>query len=153
MNLYLVQHGKAASKEVDAARGLTEVGREEVVSVGKALAERDIGVREIRHSGKKRTEETAELLEAHFSGETLVATKPGLAPNDDVRAVIDALENRVQDLMIVGHLPFLSRLASSLLVSDADAAVVAFQNAGVLCLGRDGDGVWRVAWYILPGVG
>lgn len=51
--------------------------------------------------------------------------------------------------MIVGHLPHLSRLASSLLTGRQDAEVVGFQYGGVVCLERTNDG-WKLGWMIVP---
>jgi phosphohistidine phosphatase len=53
--------------------------------------------------------------------------------------------------MIVGHLPFLSRLASTLLIGDETVALVAFRNGGVVCLERGEEkGRWRLTWAVVP---
>jgi phosphohistidine phosphatase len=52
----------------------------------------------------------------------------------------------------VGHLPFLSRLASRLLAGDEDADVVSFRKGGVVCLQRGETGRWSVAWMVVPDV-
>lgn len=54
-------------------------------------------------------------------------------------------------LAVVGHLPFLDRLASLLVAGHEGAAVVAFQNAGLVKLvpkaGREG---YAVRWILTP---
>jgi phosphohistidine phosphatase len=50
---------------------------------------------------------------------------------------------------LVGHLPFMARLASLLLTRDPKAEIVAFQPGTVLCLEGEG-GTWRVAWMLRP---
>jgi phosphohistidine phosphatase SixA len=45
--------------------------------------------------------------------------------------------------MLVGHLPFLGRLASTLLVGDPDRLSTRFADAGVMVLCRVGGG-WRI---------
>ncbi len=60
-----------------------------------------------------------------------------------------------QPLMLVGHLPFLSRLASLLLVGDPERALVRFRMGGIVCLtgepaGAGGTGGWMVAWMLIP---
>jgi phosphohistidine phosphatase len=52
--------------------------------------------------------------------------------------------------MIVGHLPFMEKLASLLVAGSEDADIVAFQMGGVVCLERDDVGVWRVRWMVTP---
>ncbi|MCK4450112.1 MAG: hypothetical protein KAX26_05930 [Anaerolineae bacterium] len=39
--------------------------------------------------------------------------------------------------VLVGHLPFLDRLASLLVTGDADHSIVRFQMGGIVCLVRE----------------
>ena len=55
-----------------------------------------------------------------------------------------------RSLMLVGHLPFLSRLVSRLLGLDADRAVVEFQMGGVVCLELDASRTWTVRGVLPP---
>jgi phosphohistidine phosphatase len=52
-------------------------------------------------------------------------------------------------VMLVGHLPFLARLAGLLLSGDADNPIVRFRTGGIVCLTRDEDR-WQVAWILTP---
>ena len=52
--------------------------------------------------------------------------------------------------MIVGHLPYLSRLLSALLGVPQERAVVAFQVGGVVHLERDNHEEWRLRWILPP---
>ena len=52
--------------------------------------------------------------------------------------------------MIVGHLPYLSRLLSVLLGAQQDRPLVAFQMGGVVHLERDDNGEWRLRWILAP---
>jgi phosphohistidine phosphatase len=109
MKVYLVQHGEAKPKSVDPTRPLTERGRREAQHVA-AFAERlGLEVRQIRHSGKTRAEQTAAILGEALSPPDGVAAASGLAPLDDVQSVADALAQEPQPVMLVGHLPFLAR--------------------------------------------
>lgn len=105
-------------------------------------------VPEILHSGKLRATETAELLArclnaVHDAG-------PDLQPNDDPGLWSAHLAARNEDVMLVGHLPHLERLASLLLRGDADRRVVTFRNAGVVCLERDDANAWHLIWAFTP---
>jgi phosphohistidine phosphatase len=63
MAIYLAQHGKAASKDVDPQRGLTPDGVAETDRVASLLARSNLTLDVIWHSGKTRTRQTAEILD------------------------------------------------------------------------------------------
>jgi phosphohistidine phosphatase len=52
-------------------------------------------------------------------------------------------------LMLVGHLPFLSRLVGFLLVGDCERPLVQFRNGGLVGLVRDGAN-WTITCVIPP---
>ncbi|MBI4241133.1 MAG: phosphohistidine phosphatase SixA [Candidatus Rokubacteria bacterium] len=149
MELYLVQHGEAEPESVNPARPLTGRGRLEVRRVARAAARLGLGIQQIRHSGKRRAEETAAILgEALGPLEGVVAVS-GLNPNDDVRPVAEDLARESRSLMLVGHLPFIARLAGLLVAGDPDRPVVRFRYAAVVCLGLE-EGRWLVNWVLTP---
>jgi phosphohistidine phosphatase len=55
-----------------------------------------------------------------------------------------------EDVMLVGHMPHMSRLASLLLTGDPSPGPVHFRNAGIVCLVRDPGGHWGIEWVITP---
>jgi len=55
-----------------------------------------------------------------------------------------------EDIVIVGHLPFLGRLAASLLTGRKSPGVVVFQQGEMMCLERGEDSFRQVAWMIIP---
>jgi phosphohistidine phosphatase len=149
MELYLVQHGEAKSKAEDPQRPLTERGREEVQRVAAFTAKAGLKVNQIRHSGKRRAEETASILAEHLSPAEGVLAIPGLAPMDDVRPIAKALQKETAPLMLVGHLPFVDRLAGLLVTGAPDRSVVRFRMGGIVCLEGAGDD-WAVKWVVRP---
>jgi phosphohistidine phosphatase len=62
MAVYFVQHGKSLSKDIDPERGLSDEGRAEVGHIAKVARDYGVHVAEIRHSGKKRAQQTAEIF-------------------------------------------------------------------------------------------
>ncbi len=149
MELYLVQHGEAKSKAKDPQRPLTERGRDEVQRVAAFAAKAGLKVSQVRHSGKRRAEETASILAEHLSPAEGVLAISGLAPMDDVRPIAQALQKETAPLMLVGHLPFMDRLAGLLVTGDPDCSVVRFRMGGIVCLeGEDED--WAVKWVVTP---
>lgn len=149
--VYLVQHGEAKPEEEDPQRPLTPRGREEVQRVAAWAARAGIPVDVIEHSGKLRAQQTAEILAAALQPPQGVRAVAGLAPLDDVRPVAERLAQGEERVMLVGHLPFMSRLASLLLVEDPEREIVRFRYGGILCLGRVEAG-WRVLWMVTPDV-
>jgi phosphohistidine phosphatase len=150
MKLYLVQHGQAQSKDEDPDRHLTESGREEVETMAAFLQPLNIKVKAIWHSGKPRAAQTAEILSSGVKAKLGVIHQDGLAPNDDVASVADEITQKKQDIFIVGHLPFLSRLASFLLCGDESVNVLRFQFSGVVCLELTEDTAWTLYWMVVP---
>ncbi|MEW5994222.1 MAG: phosphohistidine phosphatase SixA [Candidatus Zixiibacteriota bacterium] len=151
MQLYLVQHGEAKSKEEDPDRSLTDNGRADVERVARTVATHDAaGPARIIHSGKLRAQQTAEIIAAHLRPREGVSQSDGLAPLDDPAVWLKRLSDEDHDIMLVGHLPHLDKLAAALLTGNSDVSVVSFQMGGIICLVRDDSGKWRVAWMITP---
>jgi len=150
MKLYLIQHGEATTEEVDPSRPLTAKGRSDVQKIASFLKGIRIRPGAILHSGKKRAQQTAEIIAAPLRGDCHVPARGGLAPNDPVSALANELSGVDNELMIVSHLPFLGKLASTLLTGSESKIVVAFRQGGVVCLQRNEDQRWQVAWMVTP---
>jgi phosphohistidine phosphatase len=150
MKLYLVQHGEAKSKDVDPDRHLTEKGARDAERTAAFLKPLGLTVQAIWHSGKPRAAQTAEILARSLAPTDGVVERPGLAPNDAVEPAAEEANRAVDDLAIVGHLPFLARLAALIVAGAAEEGVVAFRNGGVVCLERDDGGAWSVLWDVIP---
>ncbi len=114
MALYLVQHGKSLSKEQDPEQGLSQEGYADVNRIAEVAAGYGVRPAAIRHSGKKRARQTAEIFAEALLGE-MSKTEPisGIDPLDDVAAVANTLKTG-DNLMLVGHLPFMERLTGFL---------------------------------------
>ena len=149
MKLYLVQHTKAASKEVDPQRALTEEGIQEIKKVADFINPLNLSVDYLWHSGKKRAQQTAEFLSEVITTNKEHTACDGLAPNDDVKTIENQIMSMNQNIMIIGHLPFLSKLASLLLTGSETSEIVIFRNAGIVCLNYI-DNKWHIEWIIIP---
>ncbi len=148
MRLYLVQHGEALPKERDPDRPLSEAGRADVERLADFLAQRRVRAARVFHSGKTRARQTAELLARALGG--ACEGRSGLAPNDRTEDVANEASRWTDDVALVGHLPFVGRLAARLVVGREDPGVAAFQPGSMLCLERDDDGVWTISWMLRP---
>lgn len=151
MRLYLVQHGEAKSEAEDAQRPLSDAGRQAVEKVARQAARAGVRPQAVLHSGKLRAQQTAEILARHLHPAPGPETVSGLAPNDDPASASELAQTATADTMLVGHLPHLSRLASLLLVNNADTQPVRFQMGGIVCLERDSPGSrWGLRWLLTP---
>ncbi len=149
MELYLVQHAAARSEQEDPLRSLTNDGTLTVTRMANLAKSVGIRVDAIWHSGKARAAQTAEILASAIAVSQGVLQREGLAPNDPIAPIAKELSSFNEDLMIVGHMPFLGKLASALIDGDESADIIAFQQGGVACLERDEDNIWRVKWMII----
>jgi phosphohistidine phosphatase len=147
VRLYLVQHGQAKSEAEDPERPLTDQGTDDVARVARQV----VGVAAVRparvvHSGKTRARQTAEVW-AGLLG-VGVEEADGLAPNDDPSTWAGRLEPSSDDLLLVGHLPHLGRLAALLVSGRPDVPLVSFHPGGLVGLDQDETG-W-VIWVVAP---
>jgi phosphohistidine phosphatase len=150
MRVYLVQHGASKSEEEDPQRRLTDKGIGEVQNVAKFLRPLKLVVDAVWHSGKARAQQTAELLAEAVGARDRVVQREGLGPKDQVATTKEALEQTGDDVMIVGHLPFLGKLVALLVTGSEENEIMEFQFASVVCIERRDDGRWKVAWMIRP---
>ncbi len=150
MKLYLVQHGHAVAKGMDPERPLSDQGRADARRTASFLGGAGVQVSAILHSGKKRAEETARLLTASVGTGEQPDEISGIAPLDPVPEFARTVNGWTSDTMVVGHLPFMGRFVSHLVVGDEALATVAFRPGTVLCLEREESGRWSIAWMIRP---
>jgi phosphohistidine phosphatase len=152
MDLYLMQHGEALSAEQDPERPLTDTGRASVDLVATKAGAAGVRVPRCFHSGKLRAEQTARILMDEIGPRGDVEPRAGLGPNDPVAETADWLRDLDADgpVAVVGHLPFLERLVSLLVVGDEDARTVRFHNGGLVRLVSDADGSFSVDWVLTP---
>lgn len=151
MALYIVQHGLSLPPEIDPERGLSDQGRREVARIADVAKDYGVKTTAIIHSGKKRARETAEILAAALEPAGGILARDGLAPQDDVIPLAEALDPYA-DHMLVGHLPFLERLTAYLITGKTEPTVFKLQNGGILCLERQA-GAWVIVWALMPHVG
>ncbi len=149
----LMQHAKAKRKEEDPQRNITEEGREETEKIAKFFVD-NIGLRidKIIHSTKLRAKQTAEILSKYIKPRDGVIEKEGLEPNADPSIWAEKLSIINENIVIVGHLPHLSKLTSLLVAEDTEKELVVFQYSNMVCLERDDKGKWRILWIIRPDI-
>jgi len=149
MKLYLVQHGDALAKDVNPDRPLSNVGHAEVGQMAELLSGH-MSVSRVFHSGKTRAQQTAEIFTAIIAGEFPIEAISGIGPNDSVEQFANWLMGWDEDILVVGHLPFLGRLVSLLVSSSAKKGVVSFIPGSIVYLESVDDGHFQVQWMVRP---
>jgi phosphohistidine phosphatase len=151
MRLYLVRHGEAVSSGGEGGRALSDTGRQQVERVARQAAAAGVRPHEVRHSGKLRAQQTAEILAQNLRVVRTPQFLRGLLPDDDPRPVADFAASAQGEQMLVGHMPYLGRLASLLLCGEPERDLIRFEPATMACLERGSPGSrWLLRWVISP---
>jgi len=145
MKVYLVQHAKPKSKEEDSDRPLSNEGKNDIIKIVKFLPQ--LNIKKVLHSSKLRAQQTAEILAKSLKAE--VINGDALEPLADPAIWTQRLDKESEDVMLVGHLPHLAKLASQLLTQNQEKPVISFKQGGIVCLEKTDHG-WEVAWMVTP---
>ena len=145
MKVYLVQHAKPKSKEEDPDRPLSNEGKNDIIKIVKFLPQ--LNIKKVLHSSKLRAQQTAEILAKSLKAE--VINGDALEPLTDPAIWAQRLDKESEDVMLVGHLPHLAKLASQLLTQNQEKPVISFKQGGIVCLEKTDHG-WEVAWMVTP---
>jgi phosphohistidine phosphatase len=154
MQLYLMRHGDAKKNEpgVLSKRGKKESKRI-AESLSKPLGNPLMEISKILCSGEIRAKETAEIVSKKLN--VPVEETEGLNPEHDVHLLLDMINEKNGNIMLVGHLPNLSKLASLLLLGEErdllgkERALFDFKKSSVACLESCDDG-WILKFFITP---
>lgn len=153
MNVYLVQHAENKPEEIDPDKSLSDKGRTDIESVASMVSKhKDLRLSGIYHSGKTRARQTAEVLEKHLKAKNKAEQAEGLQPLDDPKEWASRLSNSNGDILLVGHMPHMTKLASQLIINNPDREVIDFQNGGVVCLSSEDGKDWAVNWVVTPDI-
>ncbi|MCW8855365.1 MAG: phosphohistidine phosphatase SixA [Gammaproteobacteria bacterium] len=148
MKIYLMQHGEAKPKQVDPERALSVQGQQDVQKIADFINQSEMRVNRIIHSGKLRAQQTAEIISAKITTATTEISSC-INPNDDVIDFLEEIDNTEDELLVVGHLPFLSKLVTAL-VTGSDNDLLRYQPASIVCLERDDQECWLINWMLRP---
>ena len=152
MNVYLIRHAEAALKEIDPERNLTEQGVRDAQRLAEILAPLDLRVETVWYSPKPHASQTAAAVASSIAPPGAASVRDGLLSFDPVKPIARLLNRADSDIAIVGHEPFLGRLAARLVCRRASRPLVELDKPSALCLRRDVEGAWRIAWLISPQV-
>jgi phosphohistidine phosphatase len=144
LDIYLIQHAESVPEKEDSTRPLSHEGKQTIEKVAALAARLKIKPDFIFHSEKLRAKQTAEILARNLGLLDKVHERHGLGPLDPVAPVAEWLKEETAKgftgLAIVGHLPFLDKLTSLLIIENENPSVVSFQNGAIVKLAPRPDG-------------
>ena len=161
MYLYLLRHGIAVESgtpgyENDSERPLVPKGERRLRSVAAAMEKLELSFDLILSSPFLRARQTAEIVAGELPLKKRIEFFEGLVPGGNPKALIHALHElkpAPENVLLVGHEPYLSRLISLLVSGGADAAAVEMKKGG-LCKLEAGElrlgQCARLAWLLTP---
>jgi len=147
MRLYLIQHGLSLPEEKDPEKSLSPEGKKQTQEAVEFLKGKNIKVDCIWHSTKLRSVQTAQIISKQISCSE-IQERNDINPLDPVGGFPEKIQSFNNDLMIVGHLPFLQKLASLLLAGSENYQFISFKNSGVVCL--EYSEVWKIVLMVIP---
>lgn len=138
MLLFLFRHGEAVPYAgSDADRQLTASGHADnvlvVAKLSEKLEESQASIEQILCSPFKRAQQTAQSVLEKYSDVEMQATKT-LTPENPAQQVLDYVDSA--SVMLVGHNPLLSKLAS-LLIDGREDSEIHLGTSNILCLEVD----------------
>ena len=147
MRLYLIRHGISLPEEKDPEKSLSQEGKEQTQKIAEFLKTKSVKVDAIWHSPKLRAIQTAQIIsKSIFCPE--IQERNDLNPLDSVEKFPEEIQSLNKNLMIVGHLPFLQKLASLLLSGAETNQSISYKNSGAVCL--EYTDTWKIAWMVTP---
>ena len=148
MILYIVRHGDADTPApTDDERELSKKGRKITAAMGKLLKSCGFDVPDlIVSSPLLRADQTARIMAEEFAPDAGFEINDGLRPGKDLEVAMSIIAQKrkeAETLMIVGHDPLLSILASAL-VSGLDMPVIEMKKSGVA--------IFEITRFNIPGM-
>jgi phosphohistidine phosphatase len=138
MMLFIMRHGLAEEptpKGDDSARKLTAKGSAKIRKAAAGLRAAGFAFNMILTSPIPRAMETAELVAKELGGpkpKTVPELATGIAPAGLLEALIKL--KLPESVLIVGHEPTLSRLASLMLTGSSESAGIKLKQGGIIAL-------------------
>jgi len=160
MNLYLLRHAiaverTASDESADSARALTAEGAKKMRRIAKGMKNLELNFDLILSSPYRRARQTAEIVARRLRAERKLKFTEHLTPRGDAGELIEEighLHGRPDELLLVGHEPYLSHLAARVLARDNQLRLT-LKKGGLIKLAvkrlRDGPCA-TLEWLLTP---
>jgi phosphohistidine phosphatase len=138
MNLFLLRHGIAAEPDAlgiktDAERPLVPKGEDRLRAAAVAMEKMKLSFDAIISSPYLRAKQTAEIVARHFKLQKKLAFSDDLIPGGNPQALIrqiNDLKPAPENILLVGHEPYLSRFIA-LLAAGIPTATIEMKKGGL----------------------
>jgi phosphohistidine phosphatase len=157
LSLVLIRHAEAEPRDPsvpDPTRRLTRKGERTARRIGKTLRRLGLDDARVLTSPAERALATARIVSTRLrQPEGALTVEDRLAPGGSVSGALEALSNQGGVIVLVGHEPELSRLASRLLVGRHRLPLRLRKGGALLITGEapgDRSGL-RLEWLMKPG--
>ena len=139
MNLYILRHGLAVEPGTpgfakDSARPLTPKGERRLWQVAQAIKALDLSFDLILSSPYLRARQTAEIVAGALNAHKQLEFSDSLTPEGSSKTLVELLNHLKpppENVLLIGHEPYLSGLISMLVSGETGFAVV--MKKGGLC--------------------
>lgn len=153
MKIFLMRHAEASPTSPDPARELSLRGER----ISRAMAAFLKGntwfaVSEIWSSTYTRAIQTAECVREGVDASLPITQQPFLTPESDPETALQVLQKVEQPILVVGHNPHLSLLASTCLGLSTRHHYLPFKKSALMALSKDplqASG-WTLSAYLTP---
>ncbi|HLI78338.1 MAG TPA: phosphohistidine phosphatase SixA [Candidatus Binataceae bacterium] len=138
MMLYIMRHGLAEEptpKGDDSARKLTSKGVDKIRKAAAGMRAMGLAFNVILTSPITRAMETAEIVAGELGGSkprAMPELSTGASPAGLLEAIVKL--KLPESVLVVGHEPTLSRLASLMLTGSSESAGIKLKQGGVIAL-------------------
>jgi len=150
MKLYLVRHGQYVPMDISMVCPLSFEGEAEIKRLASYLSRIRIKIPTIFHSSKTRARQTAEILANQLKSGRCEYLE-GLEPNDYIMPMISTIQSWSEDILLVGHLPFIGKLTNQLITTQEDNCLIDYQPGTAVCLHCEHN-QWMIEWVLTPGL-
>jgi phosphohistidine phosphatase len=139
MMIYIMRHGLAEDpipKSDDGARKLTAKGADKIRKAAAGMRAMGLAFETILSSPILRAMETAEIVANELGGAVKPRPTPELTTGSSPAKALEAIArlHLPESVLIVGHEPTLSRLASLLLSGSSESVGIRLKQGGVIAL-------------------
>ena len=160
MNIFILRHGIAVERgtrgfEKDSERPLTGKGKRQLRTSAAAMKRMKLRLDLILSSPYKRARQTAEIIAEELKLKKRLKLSDALKSENDPEtaiAEIAGLEPKPENLLLVGHEPYLSHLISRLVSRNGNLAMD-FKKGGLCKLEMGGSGSAtnaQLVWLLTP---
>ena len=151
MKIYLMRHGEAEPFGQDKDRILSTAGKNDVNNLSHFLKQQPLKVTHFFHSNKMRAIETASIMSTAIHSTYPMTERQELDSDASIQLLLTELPAWEGNVFLVGHMPYMGKLASYLSTANENLAHFAIEPGCLLCLESAGyKSQWQLAWMINP---